>query len=93
MLDSRQCRAARALLGITQKELSIHSQVSTRAIQDFELAKRTPNRATLQALCHALELDGVVFIARGVSLRNTQELRGITIDPRKVGLADQIETG
>lgn len=63
MITLEQCRAARALLGITQGDLAESAKVNKRTLMDFESGKRTPVNATLQVLQHTLEGLGVVFIA------------------------------
>jgi transcriptional regulator with XRE-family HTH domain len=68
------CRAARALVGMSQVELAETSAVSRRAIIHFELGERSPRPATLDALRRALEKVGVQFIEEngggpGVRLR------------------------
>lgn len=58
-----QCRAGRALLGLTQNQLAQASQVSVRTINHFEKAEREPIPATLFAIRRALEDAGVMFVA------------------------------
>ncbi|MFT6675923.1 MAG: transcriptional regulator with XRE-family HTH domain [Sulfitobacter sp.] len=70
-----QCRAARAILGITQQDLADASNVNKRTIMDFESGKRTPVPATITTLRLALESAGAVFIPEngggaGVRLRD-----------------------
>lgn len=74
-ISARQCRAARALLGISQRELAEAASVSLSAILDFETGTRNPRPATLAALRRAFEDAGVVFIpvnggGQGVRLRD-----------------------
>jgi len=57
-----QCRAARALIDIGQKELSELADVSRGAIIDFENGKREPIPNNLKAIRSALEERGVIFI-------------------------------
>lgn len=69
-----QCRAARALIDIGQKELSELADVSRGAIIDFENGKREPIPNNLKAIRSALEEGGVIFIEEngegpGVRLR------------------------
>lgn len=69
-MTSAQCRAARALLGWTQKQLARVSVVTV-------LGATTPLRATLDVLSRALETAGVVFITEndngpGVRLKSRQ---------------------
>lgn len=90
MLSPKQCRAGRAVLSWSQSDLSKESGVSLRSVQEFEAERRNPNRSTLQALLAALERNGIEFQREGASL-SWNGLRGITIDPRKVGLGDELE--
>jgi transcriptional regulator with XRE-family HTH domain len=74
-ITARQCRAARGLLGISQRELAEAASVSLSAILDFETGTRNPRPATLAALRRAFEDAGVVFIpinggGQGVRLRD-----------------------
>lgn len=69
ILDAPKCRAARGLLGISQADLALMSEVGMRTIAGFESGKTTPMKANLSALQRALEDAGVVFTERGVELR------------------------
>ena len=67
-----QCRAARALLNISQSDLASRAQVARATVTDFEREARTPTRANLAAIKAALEAAGVAFTdgdAPGVRLR------------------------
>ena len=69
-----QCRAARALVAISQDELATASSVAKATIAAFELGQRKPYARTLDALRTALETAGVEFIpangaGAGVRLR------------------------
>jgi transcriptional regulator with XRE-family HTH domain len=68
-VTAAQCRAARALLGMTQDELAEASRVSKRTITHFEAKQRSPVPATLAAIQRALEAAGVELIERGVRLK------------------------
>jgi len=57
-----QCRAARALLDMTQIELVSASDVSLRTIIHFEAGERRPVPAVMTAIRRALEQAGVEFI-------------------------------
>lgn len=57
-----QCRAARGLLNISQRELAEAAEVSLSAIQDFETETRQPRPATLKAIQEAIETAGVELI-------------------------------
>ena len=70
-----QCRAARALLDITQPQLAAAAGVSPSTLRDFESGKRVPIANNLAAIRAALEAAGIVFIepdelGPGVRLRN-----------------------
>lgn len=74
-ISARQCRAARGLLGISQRDLAEAASVSLSAILDFETETRKPRQATLAALRRAFEDAGVLFISvngggQGVRLRD-----------------------
>jgi transcriptional regulator with XRE-family HTH domain len=64
-----QCRAARALIGMSQPQLAFASVVSLGAIIDFEAEATTPKDEDLDAIQDALERAGVEFIEDGVKLR------------------------
>lgn len=71
-ISPAQCRAARALLNISQSDLAARAQVARATVTDFERGSRTPTRANLAALTSALESAGVAFTdgeAPGVRLR------------------------
>ena len=72
------CKAARALSGMTQKELSASARVGSQTIADFERGARTPHPNNLVAIQSALEAAGVIFIAEngdgpGVRLRKDSD--------------------
>ena len=59
----QQCRAARALLGITQLELAIASEAGRKTVADFEReAPRDFHAITLRALRNALEAAGIELL-------------------------------
>jgi transcriptional regulator with XRE-family HTH domain len=69
-----QCRAARALLTLTQQQLAGAAGVSVVTVRQFELGATTPQRATLDVMSRALQAAGIEFIAEngggpGVRLR------------------------
>jgi transcriptional regulator with XRE-family HTH domain len=59
-----QCRAARALLDITQPELAEAAGLGLSTIVDFEKSRRDVSRAAVHALQTALEKAGVRFIGK-----------------------------
>lgn len=73
-ITAAQCRAARAMVEWSRKELARAARVAERTIIDFERGARQPIPATIAALHAALETAGVEFIAEngggpGVRLR------------------------
>jgi transcriptional regulator with XRE-family HTH domain len=64
MITPQQCRAARALLDWSRKELAVKAKVSEKTIADFELGKRESYDRTLADIVKVLEKAGVVFIGR-----------------------------
>jgi DNA-binding XRE family transcriptional regulator len=64
MIDEKQMKAARALTGMTQKELAEATGLSEQTIKGMEI--RGTGRSTMenvQKVRKALEAAGVVFIA------------------------------
>lgn len=73
-MDARQCRAARAILGLSQDDLVVKSKVAKRTIASFEGGRHNLAPRTLSAIRAALEAAGVVFLPEngngpGVALR------------------------
>ena len=78
MITVEQCRAARAILGVTQQQLADEASVNKRTIMDFESGNRTPIPSTLSVLETALSAMGVEFIPEngggaGVRLRKRKQ--------------------
>ena len=66
-----QCRAARAMLDVSQEWLAKRSGLSKRALANFEGGKTKPIPNNLAAIRQALEQAGVEFTGDGgVRLRN-----------------------
>ncbi len=61
-MDAAQCRAARALLGISQEDLAQHSKVAKRTIASFEKGGHAVAPRTHAALIDSLEVQGIVFL-------------------------------
>ena len=57
-----QCRAARALLGWSRKQLAQLALIAERTLVDFERGARNPLDRTLSDIRRALEDAGVIFI-------------------------------
>lgn len=58
-----QCRAARALIGMTQPELAIAAGFGLSTIVDFEKERRAVSTTAQIGMKEALECAGVEFIA------------------------------
>ncbi|GBR19684.1 helix-turn-helix domain-containing protein [Asaia spathodeae] len=61
-LVASQCRAARAMLGLSQRDLARMAEMAHRTVADFETDARTPHIRTLRAMRETLEACGAVFI-------------------------------
>lgn len=75
-ITAGQCRAARALLGWSQRDLEVRAKVSRKAIADFEREASTPYQRTIRDIVETLEAAGIVFqapqdgiIGAGVALK------------------------
>jgi hypothetical protein len=69
-----QCRSARALLDMTQPELSAAARLGLSTIVDFERARRKISDEAIQRIRLALERAGIEFVEEngggpGVRLR------------------------
>jgi predicted transcriptional regulator len=64
-LNRLQCRAARALLDWSQKELAHHAGITQKTIADFERGATTPYARTITKIIVALELAGVELLNGG----------------------------
>lgn len=65
-ITPEQIKAARALVNLNQKELSIKAGVGDSTLADFERGKRSLRTANLNAVCYALQESGVIFLEGGV---------------------------
>lgn len=65
-MTPEQCRAARALAGMSQQDLADAAEVAKATIANFETGNRKPYKRTLGALQAALEAKGVHFTPDGV---------------------------
>jgi transcriptional regulator with XRE-family HTH domain len=75
-----QCRAARALAGMTQSELAAQAGLGLSTVVDFEKQRRTVSVDAAGAMRRALERIGVVFNPNGA---------GVTLElPLTAGLAE-----
>ncbi len=80
MITIPQIKAARGLLGWSQKDLAAASSVSLRAVAKIELEQVTPRKETLLAIKCAFEKEGVVFLGfHGLEKRDEKlELKTFT---------------
>lgn len=79
-MTGEQCRAARGLLGLSQKDLAAKAAVFPRTVQDFEAGARQPLQQTIAVLQAALEEAGIEFIpenggGEGVRFRARRDAR------------------
>lgn len=91
MISAAQCRAARAMLDWSQKDLSENAQIARPTVADFERNVRTPIRNNLISIVSAFEAAGLSFIAengQGAGVR----FREFELEYSKVvrGLYDEI---
>lgn len=73
-----QCRAGRAILGLSQMELCELAGISHKPLVDFEGGKTKPYASTIEKIRQALESAGVVFVdanghGPGVRIRKSEE--------------------
>ena len=62
IMTRAQCRAGRALLDLSVRDLAEVSLVHRNTISAFETGRTSPNSATLTVLRSALESAGVIFV-------------------------------
>lgn len=89
MIIADQIRAARALLGWSQSELSKKTGLSTPAIGNIEIEKHKPTLDTQAKIVRAFEEAGVEFIDEGVR-RKRDKIRIIEGDDAFLKLLDDI---
>jgi transcriptional regulator with XRE-family HTH domain len=73
-----QCRAARALLDITQSQLARAAELGLSTIVDFEKERRTVSDEALKAMQSALQRAGIEFTdgdGEGLRLRKARHPR------------------
>lgn len=65
MITPAQIRAARALLGWKQTDLSAASQISEISIKNIERGATDPRMSTMRLIQQAFEANGVLFLEPG----------------------------
>lgn len=58
-----QCRAARALLGLNQRDFAPLAGVARKTLADFECGDTRPYRRAMAGIIGAFEVKGVEFIS------------------------------
>lgn len=56
------CKASRALVNLTQKELALMAGIATPTIADFERGARKPHSNNLRSIITAFENKGLIFV-------------------------------
>ncbi len=77
-MNAAQCRAARALIQLSQSALAKAAGVGVSTVVDFELSRREVSANSVAAIRSALEAAGVEFIppdgsGAGVRLKDEPE--------------------
>jgi len=62
IMTSEQCRAGRAILGLTQPGLAAAAVLGLSTVVDFERGRRAVSAEAVTAMRSALEAAGVIFI-------------------------------
>jgi transcriptional regulator with XRE-family HTH domain len=82
LISPAQCRAARALLDITQSELAAAARLGLSTVVDFEKVRRQLSNEAIKAMQRALERAGITFKGRGaVVALDKAFLAGFAQDP------------
>lgn len=63
-------KARRLDLGLTQEQLSLHSNLHQRWVSNVETGKRNPSYASLRRLASALQLTTAQLIARAEAVES-----------------------
>ena len=59
------CKASRALVNLTQRELAVIAGIATPTIADFERGARRPHGNNLRAIIDVFEARGLTFLEEG----------------------------
>lgn len=63
-ITPEQCRAARALLDISQADMADMASISLSTLRNFEAGRSTPMANNLTALEEAIKRSGVILLAK-----------------------------
>jgi transcriptional regulator with XRE-family HTH domain len=80
LMTPAQCRAARALLGITQSQLARAAKLGLSTVVDFEKERRLVSEEAIKAIQTALQRAGIEFmdengVGEGLLLRKRLKRR------------------
>ena len=78
MITAAHCRAARALLKLSQEDLASRCTVSVTTIRTFETDATSPYESTLRILKETFEAAGIEFTDQGgigVKLLDSRQAR------------------
>lgn len=78
MISPEQCRAARALVGMSQDQLASEAKVGNSTVRNFEAGRSIPVTNNIDAIERALEARGVRFIPEnggGAGVRMAKPVR------------------
>lgn len=67
-ISPAQCRAARALLNITQEQLAKRATLSRKTVADFEQENREVHARSKQWITDTLTKAGIVLVPGGVKV-------------------------
>ena len=77
-ITTNQVRAARALLGWSQRDLAKNAKIAVSTVADFERGQRVPVPANFQAIRDAIAAAGIAFTAGGAVAGGTHVLAPAT---------------